>query len=82
MSVDPRKLKETHYTTREAAKLLRVKQDTVKRYCNQDPPRIKAVKLFGQDGPWYIPQSAIDKYLADTNDMGRPKLGRRNGRKS
>lgn len=83
MSINPQQLKETHYTTREAAKLLHVTADTVKRYCNQDPPRIKARKLFGPTGPWYIPQSAIDKYLSQSSDTGRPKAGQQtNGSKS
>lgn len=86
MSINPQKLKETHYTTREAADLLKVTQDTVKRYCNMEPiPRIKATKLFGEHGPWYIPQSSIDKYLREQSDLGRPKKSARthhhNGRR-
>lgn len=81
MSIDPQTLKEKHYSTSEAAKLLRVKHDTVRRYCNADPPRIKARKLFGKTGLWYIPQSEIDKYLAEESSTGRPKQAqRRNGR--
>lgn len=64
---------ETHYSTSEAAKLLEVETDTVKRYCNSKPPRIKAAKPFGKRGPWLIPQSAIDAYIEDVNENGRPK---------
>lgn len=65
---------EKYYTTGQAAKILRVAPDTVKRYCNQYPPRIIGEKV-GRD--WMIPKSEIDKYLAEENDMGRPKNRRR-----
>ena len=73
MSITPKKARETWYSTREAAALLNVTADTVKRYCNQSPPRIKAEKLFGEDGPWFIPQSSIDKYISTESSGGRPK---------
>ncbi len=79
MAINPQKLKEIHYTTREAATLLSVTPDTVKRYCNQDPPRIKATKLFGKRGPWYIPQSSIKRYLAEESSTGRPKSAKCSG---
>lgn len=65
---------EKYFTTKQAAKILRVTPDTVKKYCNQDPPRINGEKV-GRD--WMIPKSEIDKYLADDNDTGRPKNRRR-----
>lgn len=83
MSIPPQRLKETHYNTREAGKILKVTADTVKRYCNQNPPRIKGKKLFGERGPWFISRSAIEKYLTEESSTGRPKASRyRNGRKS
>lgn len=65
---------EKYFTTAQAAKILHVTPDTVKRYCNQDPPRIGGEKV-GRD--WMIPKSSIDKYLADAGDMGRPRNRRR-----
>lgn len=87
MAVSPSTIKEAHFNTEEAAKLLGLQTDTVKRYCNQYPPRIEGHKPFGEKGPWLIPQSAIDKYLAEESGIGRPKKARiaaqrqkRNGR--
>lgn len=65
---------EKYYTTSQAAKILRVTADTVKRYCNQSPPRIKGEKI-GRE--WLIPKSSIDKYMADESDNGRPRNRRR-----
>ena len=61
---------EKYLTTAQAAKLLRVTTDTVKRYCNQEPQRIKGEKV---GNGWLIPRSAIDEYMAEENTMGRPK---------
>lgn len=79
MSINPNQLKETHYTTSEAAKLLQIEPETVRRYCGLK--RIKAVRLFGESGPWCVPQSSIDKYIASESDFGRPKASRQNGHK-
>lgn len=65
---------EKYLTTNQAARVLRVTPDTVKRYCNQDPPRIKAEKV-GRD--WLIAKSELDKYLSEESDIGRPKNRRR-----
>lgn len=65
---------EKYYTTKQAAKLLHVDPDTVKRYCNAAPPKIKAEKV-GRD--WMIPKSSLDKYMADENELGRPRNRRR-----
>lgn len=61
---------EKHYTTAQAALILRVQPATVKRYCNQYPPRIKAEKVGNS---WMIPKSALDQYLRDESEYGRPK---------
>jgi excisionase family DNA binding protein len=61
-------------TTAQAAKVLRVTAATVKRYCNQRPQRLRGEKVGHS---WMIPKSAIDEYLADESDIGRPKNRRR-----
>ena len=65
---------EKYYTTGQAAKILRVTADTVKRYCNQDPPRIKGEKM-GRD--WFISKTSLDEYMADESETGRPRNRRR-----
>lgn len=65
---------EKYLTTAQAAKILRVTTDTIKRYCNQDPQRIRGEKIGHS---WMIPKSAIDEYLAEENELGRPKNRRR-----
>ena len=81
VSITPGSFDEVHYTTSEAAKMLGVTADTVKRYCNQRPQRIKGRKLLGRSGPWFIPKSAIDDYKSQSSDTGRPKESQRaNGR--
>lgn len=60
--------------------MLGVTADTVKRYCNQDPQRIKGRKLLGDAGPWCIPKSAIDEYRREASTVGRPKKLRTNTR--
>lgn len=59
---------EKYYTTKEAAKLLRVAADTVKRYCHAK--RLNATKVGNS---WMIPKSAIESYVADAGDIGRPR---------
>lgn len=61
---------EKYLTTAQAAKILRITTDTVKRYCNQRPQRIKGEKIGHS---WMIPKSAIDEYLTEESDTGRPK---------
>ncbi len=65
---------EKYFTTAQAAKMLRVTTDTVKKYCNQKPQRIKGEKV---GNGWLVPKSAIDEYLATESDTGRPKNRRR-----
>jgi excisionase family DNA binding protein len=65
---------EKYHTTAQAAKMLRIATDTVKRYCNQEPQRIRATKVGNS---WMIPQSAINEYLSSESDFGRPKNRRR-----
>lgn len=79
MSISPKQIKETFYNTYEAGKLLGLTSDTVKRYCNADPPRIVGHKLFGEEGQWFIPQSSIDKYLTQESRLGRKKTCQQNG---
>lgn len=79
MSISPKQVTETFYNTDEAGKLLGLATDTVKRYCNADPPRIFARKLFGEEGQWFIPQSSIDKYLKQESRLGRKKACHQNG---
>jgi len=61
---------EKYYTTAEAAKMLHVTPDTVKRYCNQDPQRLKGIKV---GNGWMIPRSEIKAYIANEGDQGRPR---------
>lgn len=66
----PIKFTERYYNTKEAAKILHVTPDTVKRYCNADPPKIAAEKI-GRD--WMIPKSSLYKYIREESDFGRPR---------
>ncbi len=65
---------EKYLTTAQAARILRVTTDTVKKYCNQTPQRIKGEKI---GNGWLIPKSAVDEYLSMESDTGRPKNRRR-----
>lgn len=62
-------IKGKYYSCREAAPLLGLDADTVRTYCNGDPPRIKAEKI-GRD--WMIPKKEIDRYNNERRDVGRP----------
>lgn len=64
------KFTEQYYTTAEAAELLGVNTDTVKVYCNSDPPRLKAEKI---GYIWMIPESEIERYRKEKSERGRPK---------
>jgi hypothetical protein len=69
MSTVSIQLKGKMYTCREAAELLDLDPDTVRTYCNSDPPRLQAVK-GGRD--WLISQAEIDRYNRERRDPGRP----------
>lgn len=58
-----------YFSCPEAAERLGLDADTVRRYCNCDPPRLKA-KKFGRD--WMILGSEIDRYNRERKDVGRP----------
>jgi hypothetical protein len=58
-----------YYSCREAAALLDLDPDTVRTYCNSDPPRLVAEKV-GRD--WLIPKAEIDRYQRERRDPGRP----------
>ena len=64
------KYTDDYYTTSQAAVELGVDTDTVKKYCNCDPQRIKGEKIGNS---WMIPQSEIERYRKEKNSMGRPK---------
>ena len=57
-------------TTEEAAESLGLAVDSVRRYCNQENPKIKG-KKFGRD--WLIPKSEIERYKKSQQPVGRPK---------
>lgn len=59
---------EKYYTTQQAAKLLSVTADTVKRYCNS--ARLSASKVGNS---WMIPHSAIEAYVESAPENGRPR---------
>lgn len=62
---------ENYVTTAVAAERLGLTQDTVKRYCNSDPQRIRGEKIGSS---WMIPESAIEEYKDATRDKrGRPR---------
>ena len=56
--------------TAEAGKKLGLDPDSVKRYCNSDPPRLNGVK-FGRS--WMIHKDEIARYSAEESQLGRPK---------
>ncbi len=58
-----------YYTTEQAAKLLDLDVDTIRRYCNCDPQRLFAEKM-GRD--WFIPKEEIDRYKKERREPGRP----------
>ena len=58
-----------YYSCREAAELLELDADTVRTYCNGDPPRLTAEKI-GRD--WFIPKHEIERYNRERRDPGRP----------
>jgi excisionase family DNA binding protein len=65
------KTTEPYLTTAEAAALLGLETETVKRYCNMTPQRIHGEK-FGNG--WMIPESAIKDYQRQNRDSrGRPR---------
>lgn len=61
---------EKYHTTAQAAKILRIATDTVKRYCNQSPQRLRGTKVGNS---WMISQSALNEYLSSESETGRPK---------
>lgn len=56
--------------TSEAGKKLGLDPDTIKRYCNAQPQRLKGVK-FGRS--WMIHKDEIARYSKEENSLGRPK---------
>lgn len=68
------KFTEKYFTTAEAASLLGVETDTVKVYCNSDPPRIRGEKI---GHIWMIPESEIKRYKREESTLGRPKNSQR-----
>jgi len=58
-----------YYNCQQAGALLGLDPDTVRRYCNSDPPRLFGEKI-GRD--WLIPQSEIVRYKKERRDQGRP----------
>lgn len=61
--------KSKYYSCREAAGLLGLDADTVRTYCNGNPPRINAEKV-GRD--WLISRTEIDRYNRERREPGRP----------
>ena len=61
---------EKHLTTLEAAQRLGVDADTVKKYCNSKPPRLRAMKV---GRTWAIPLAEVKRYLKESSVNGRPK---------
>lgn len=61
---------EKYFTTAEAAEALGVSTDTVKKYCNCEPQRIKGEKV---GYIWLIPKSEVRRYLKEESATGRPK---------
>jgi excisionase family DNA binding protein len=66
------KYSEKYLTTAQAAKELGLTTDTVKRYCNQEPQRIKGEKVGNS---WMIPESEVEKFERDEYGRGRPRSG-------
>lgn len=64
------KYSERYFTTAEAAAELGVSTDSIKRYCNATPPRLKAEKVGHS---WMIPKSEIERYKKTASATGRPK---------
>lgn len=56
--------------TAEAGERLGIDADTVKRYCNASPQRLKGVK-FGRS--WMIHKDEIARYSKEESSLGRPK---------
>lgn len=61
---------ENFLTTEEAAGLLGLSVDSVRRYCNDDKPKIKGKKI-GRD--WLISLSEVKKFQEKRRNIGRPK---------
>jgi hypothetical protein len=59
-----------YLNTADAAAKLGLDTDTVKRYCNAKPPRLKGIKL-GKS--WLIPKAEIERYRKEESSRGRPK---------
>jgi len=53
----------------QAAAVLGLSPDSVRRYCNQQPQKIAAVK-FGRD--WMVPVGEVDRFSLCRGDIGRP----------
>jgi hypothetical protein len=64
------KFTEKYFTTAEAAKKLGIRTDSVNKYCNSDPQRLKGEK-YGHS--WMIPESEVRRYLKEECHTGRPK---------
>jgi excisionase family DNA binding protein len=56
-------------STEDAAKLLELSVDTVRRYCNHQKPKIFGKKI-GRD--WFIPKAEIKRFLRERRTPGRP----------
>jgi len=58
-----------HVSTQDAAEILELSVDTVRRYCNHSNPKIFGKKI-GRD--WLIPKSEIKRFLRERRKPGRP----------
>lgn len=58
-----------YYTVEQAAELLGLTVDSVRRYCNAAEPKIRGEKL-GRD--WLIPEAEIKRYREERRPPGRP----------
>lgn len=58
-----------HLTTEQAAVVLNLSVDTVRRYCNDKDPKIIGTKI-GRD--WLIPKREIARFRKGQRPKGRP----------
>lgn len=63
-------LRGTYLTVDEVAAELGLAVDSVRRYCNQSPPKLTGRK-WGRD--WVVAQSEVDRYKKERKARGRPK---------
>lgn len=65
---------ETFYTTTDAAEVLGISKDSVRRYCaNSEEGKTPAIKAVRVARSWVISPAELKKFKEKRNPVGRPK---------